>query len=339
MQKIILIGIPIRINLFIDMKKKHLKVLFAICLLVTALVFTKIIFFQKIEKPQNGEIFFFEGLRFRIISLSKESNKENEVEIIPLNYYPKNIKNYPQKEITVPGSVSYKGIIFNVIQIGEEAFAGSDLESIILPSTIRTIGYCAFAGCINLCHIDLPKSLKEIDRNSFFKCTSLAQIFIPSSVEIIGDYSFSGCSNLENINVDKENLNYKSINGVLFDREVSQIIKYPEGKKENYKIPNTVKTINTNCFFGLHETTIILPESISFIKSSAFDEYYNVKLVCLASKPPEIGMSSFVHEDGIEIFVRSESYDLYINSVGWKKLNILTINNNKSLLEAKWNQK
>lgn len=100
----------------------------------------------------------------------------------------------------------------------------TQLISIIMPSTIRTIGkesfiYCselasviipdnsvtiideyAFQKCSNLTSITLPNSLTNINQSAFFNC-GLTSVIIPNSVTRIGNTAFYGCSNLTSITI------------------------------------------------------------------------------------------------------------------------------------------
>ena len=119
-----------------------------------------------------------------------------------------------------------------VTEIGEYAFyEWKNLENITMSSNITSIGDSAFTRCNNLTNITIPESVTSIGTAAFGDCSSLTSITIPESVTSIGDYAFDGCSSLTNINVEKENSNYSSIDGILFNKAQTVIIKYPEEKK------------------------------------------------------------------------------------------------------------
>jgi len=80
----------------------------------------------------------------------------------------------------------------------------------------------------------------------------LEKIVIPKNVESINCNPFFRCDSLENIIVEKENLYFSDVNGVLFNKEKTLLISYPEGKNEvNYTIPETVEKLNIDSF-GYH---------------------------------------------------------------------------------------
>lgn len=82
-------------------------------------------------------------------------------------------------------------------ELSPYAFAScTQLVTLILPSTLITIGECAIRGCESIVALELPSSLKEIGGNAFNMCTNLQELVIPRGVEKIGSYAFSWCTGL-----------------------------------------------------------------------------------------------------------------------------------------------
>ena len=90
-----------------------------------------------------------------------------------------------------------------VTSIGEYAFFGSSVKSIIIPDPVSSIGNLAFQGSSDLASITLPKSLKSIGDNAFMGCSSLTSVTIPESVTSIGNNAFHSCSGLKSITLPK----------------------------------------------------------------------------------------------------------------------------------------
>ena len=99
-------------------------------------------------------------------------------------------------------------------------------------------------------------------------------VTISSSVKSINNNAFQKAATLEFIYVDENNSNYTSIDGVLFNKDRTTIIRHPQGKTDiTYTIPNSVTEIAPyafSCCFNLSE--INLPNSAVSIKESAFSE-------------------------------------------------------------------
>jgi len=166
-------------------------------------------------------------------------------------------------EITIPASVT---------KIGNYAFAQSGLTSVTIPANVTSIGEYAFSLCSNLASITLENGIQSIGTGAF-GCSGLSGVDIPESVTSIGSLAFDSCSSLTSINVDSENSNYASEEGVLFNKAKTELIKCPENKTGSYTIPATVTTIDNNAFFSCGDlTSITIPGLVTTIGEGTFSE-------------------------------------------------------------------
>lgn len=112
---------------------------------------------------------------------------------------------------------------------------------------------------------------KAIAKEAFENCTSLTSITISESVTSIGDWTFNGCTALKNIFVDAGNVNYSDIDGVLFNKDATELIRCPEGKSGSYTIPDSVTRIGYDAFENcIALTGVTIPESVTSIGNGAF---------------------------------------------------------------------
>jgi len=156
----------------------------------------------------------------------------------------------------------------SITSIGSMAFNQNRLTSVTIGSGVTTIRVSAFAGN-QLTSITIPNSVITIE-NRVFADNRLTSITIPNSVTTIGDGVFDGNPNLAAINVSSSNINYSSIEGVLYNKNLTTLIRWPAGKQGAVVIPNSVTTIGGSAFSGNQLTSITIPNSVTTIGGSAF---------------------------------------------------------------------
>ena len=157
----------------------------------------------------------------------------------------------------------------SVTSIGDRAFASSGLVSVIIPDSVASIGTYVFAHCEDLSCATIGDGLSSIANRMFYSCDNLTSVTIGAGVTYFE--RFEDCFNLKEINVVSQNSAFCSLDGVLFNKEMTTIIEYPDGRQGGYTIPNGVLTVGYQSFsscFGL--TSVIIPDSVTSIGRDAF---------------------------------------------------------------------
>ncbi len=135
----------------------------------------------------------------------------------------------------------------------------------------KTIADRAFCGCNSLASVSIPNSINSIGDYAFESCTCLTSITVPDSVTNIGYCAFPKCYSLKEINVSGTNRYYSSSDGVLFNKDKTELIFCVSTKNGDYSIPSSVTSISDNafedCFFL---TGITIPDSVTNIGYGAF---------------------------------------------------------------------
>ncbi len=135
---------------------------------------------------------------------------------------------------------------------------------------------------------------KCIADDAFFLCEDLKSITIPESVRYIGTYAFVDCCGLASIEVSENNINYSSKDGVLFNKNQTEILCFPGGKSGSYEIPDTVTVIGEGAFEDCCDiTSIIISDSVTCIGDYAFLGCEFLKSVTLGNGVTTIGEYAF----------------------------------------------
>ena len=91
-----------------------------------------------------------------------------------------------------------------VVVIQNSAFKDcSNVTSVLIPSSIKSIGINAFENCSNITETTIPEGVTLIGNNTFLGCEKLASVTLPTSLENIGANAFAGCTSLTSIVLPK----------------------------------------------------------------------------------------------------------------------------------------
>jgi hypothetical protein len=225
--------------------------------------------------------------------------------------------------VTIPNSMK---------SIGNSAFGGcSSLNSVTIPESVINIGNFAFSSCSGLTSVTIGNSVTSIGEYAFHGCSSLTSVTIGNSVTSIGDAAFGDCTALTAIDVSENNTVYASENGVLFNKEKSYLIKYPEGKPDaSYTIPNSVTSIadvRTSYFYGAFDgcsrlTSVTIPNSVTSIGNAAFRDCSGLTSVTNLNPTPESIYNNKVFDNvdlsKVTLYVPASSVEKYKVAAIWK---------------------
>ncbi|ORX76707.1 hypothetical protein BCR32DRAFT_248534 [Anaeromyces robustus] len=182
-----------------------------------------------------------------------------------------------------------------VTSIGENAFYEcTSLTSITIPNSVTSIGEFAFYECTSLTSITIPNSVTSIGWSAFFG-SAIISINIPKSVTLIEEGAFMGCSHLASFTIEDENPNYTLKDGVLFNKELTTLIRYPPKKSETeYEIPDSVETIEIEAFaYNTNLISITIPNSVTSIGLGAFYECTSLTSITIPNFVTSIGKDAF----------------------------------------------
>jgi len=151
---------------------------------------------------------------------------------------------------------------------------------------------------------------------TFDDCSALTSVVLPDSVIEIKGVVFSGCFSLTEITALPCNPVYASHNGVLFNKDKTELLLCPRGKRDyvvpdsvvkigcgafegcsylgSVTIPNSVTVIGEGAFYGCMDlSSIVIPDSVTEIGDYAFGSCYNLSAVTLPKSVVKMGNNVF----------------------------------------------
>ena len=261
--------------------------------------------------------------------------------------------------VAIPASVTYNSTTYSVTSIGTSAFEGlTNLESVVLPSTITTINTDAFYGCTKLSSVNLPKGLTSINLRAFYNC-KLTEVTIPSTVTSIGNAAFKG-NPLTTITWLPANCSIGTDTDAPFYSTSSKVTSFSFGDSvkivppylcknmdkletvilppavtnvgqsafmyctslKSFEFPEGITTLATSVLEGCTTlSSVIIPSSVTTINQDAFYGCKGLQAIYnYAATPQSITerVVTNVDKTTCSLYVPAASFDLYADAPVWK---------------------
>lgn len=181
-----------------------------------------------------------------------------------------------------------------VTKIGSWAFGwNGTLNTVTLNSEVSVIEPYAFSGCSALNSLVGSDGLTYIGDYAFQGC-GFTQFTIPKDVTHVGVGAFQNCMLLTALTVDTENEAYVIENGVLFDKDITELVYSPQALRlEYYDVPTTVVSIADSAFYqNTSLRSVNLPEGLISIGNGAFS-FSGLSSVAIPNSVVSIGQRAF----------------------------------------------
>lgn len=190
------------------------------------------------------------------------------------------------------------------------------ITSIVVEEGVTSVGDFAFANMYTVKNVSLPSTgLNSIGERAFSACFGLTEISIPASVESIGRYAFRTTNDGESakltaINVDENNQAYCSVNGVLYDKDLTTLIQIPSSLAlSTLEIPETVEIIGEYSGEQLKNVTeIIVPDAVTMIQEKAFSNSSKLEKVVINTDKIFTISTGFLDGTSATIYSFEDSY-------------------------------
>ena len=247
---------------------------YSIFFLLTALSLTfKVSAFTPITIPSGQQLYF------ELATGSSYSPADGRAIIYP----PYNAAGYngwtgytkPGGDVIIPDTITYNGLKYVVIEIGNYAFRDcNSITSIVIPNTVSRIGYAAFSGCTSLHSITIGKGLKRIDQ-------WVTNSYVHSSM-------IQNCTSLDSVYYNADSC------------YIGQLFSGNNGQHTAVIIGDNVRYIPSSMFQASTTTTsiesVIIGSSVSAIGNGAFANCSNMRTITFRThNPPSLGNNVFLN--------------------------------------------
>lgn len=226
------------------------------------------------------------------------------------NYAVLTGNNYTQNKIVIPPSITWEGKKYPVTELGAKCFSGCrSLNSITIPSSVKSLGDYCFEGCNNLTSVTIPSSVTSLGKWCFYSCDNLTSVTIPSSVKSLGEKCFRGCNSLTSVTIPSS---VTSLGNYCFSgcKSLTSIT-----------IPSSVTSLGERCFQyckKLYSVNIQSPKIT--LGSTCFASTIITDFTIMATTPPTISDDCFdgCSIDKAKLMVRKASVSSYQSAAVWK---------------------
>ena len=225
-------------------------------------------------------------------------------------------------EIGILDRFSVEGKEYVVDKIGDYAFSTLDIKSVVIPSSVKSIGMDAFLGCVSLSDLFLSEGLISIEDNAFCGCHSLTYLLLPEGLETIGFESFTLCSKLKSVSIPSSVTNI-DVYAFLYCSSLTDVYCYAENvpiTESNvfYECPIASATLHvpagslekykTTSPWNEFGSIVALPETNTFIQDIAWVDGFGYE---------QDGQYKL---DNVELFYYSVAGDTLINSKNYFRI-------------------
>lgn len=238
-----------------------------------------------------------------------------------------------------------------ILSVGNAAFAlENNLKNVQISATVSFIGDLAFLDCPNLLAINvnaqnpfyssvqgalcdgtktklielpavpsdnyaIPDGITSIDQNAFASSANLTNLYLPASVSDLSEGPFQLCGSLLTFTVEPANQNFTSVDGVLFTKNLNELLQYPLGRKGPYLVPQ-VGQIGPYAFAGAAGLTELTIPSVTTISGGAFVACSSLLSIYLPASLTSLDYGAFNGDSSLTNIEVNSDNQIYSSSNG-----------------------
>ena len=191
--------------------------------------------------------------------------------------------------VTIPNKYMGKP----VVAIGEDAFRGNtNLMSVRIPGSVKTIEGYAFAGCTNLLDVTLNSGTEVIKQYAFRNCPYIAYLNLCDTLKCIEPGAFYGCSRIAYVTIPEGNTTYHTNGSSVIHTEDKTLVV--GGRIFEIPTDGSVTKIGDMAYAGnIKHSIISVPECITEIGKEAFVDCTSLAIAELPESLKVIGDGAF----------------------------------------------
>ena len=206
-------------------------------------------------------------------------------------------------------SITSVVLLEGVTYISGWVFNAVNIQSIVIPASVETLGSKAFIDCKALETVTFAQGsrLTAMQERAFENCTVLKQITLPASLTDLAPFAFYSCDDLTQVFVAEGNPVYQDVDGIVYSADGKTIVYYAFNRAGiEFTVPAEVTTIGPGAFAMTRILRyIILPDGLTSIGDMAFYNTY-LKNITIPSSVKIIGQEAFLKCHIIETLVIPE---------------------------------
>ena len=168
-----------------------------------------------------------------------------------------------------------------------------------------------YHGSSEKTRLEIPNEAKDTDNNllpvtalgefSVSNASYLEELVIGANVEIIHPWAVTNCEAMRSIAVDPANPHFVSVDGVLYTKDMTKLLLFPNKNTEQLVIPEGVAVIGENAFYKCKNLlNITFPKSLRELEEKALFRCAGLKELKLPEGLERIGTDAFAFCDGLE---------------------------------------
>ena len=207
-----------------------------------------------------------------------------------------------ETDLSIPSTLGE----YTVTRIGEDAFYNcSSLTSVIIPKSVTRVEDYSFAYCNSLTTVTFSSNLNGLSEDTFYCCDNISVVNLTSAREELFCSEYVCFINdvfpyVREINISETDENYSSINGVVFNKDKTELVYFPIAKEGGYTIPNGTIIIDDSAFSGCSSlTSVTIPNSVTSIGYYAFEGCDGLTSITIPNSVTSIGDYAFQYCDSL----------------------------------------